>query len=151
MSIIEFEGGEPILAFEGEFAFLSNFHPSVVAYKGFVFPTVEHAYQAAKNPSTENLRTFAVEIQTPGQAKKSGRLETVREDWEQVKVGVMHQLLQEKFKIPELREKLLATGNRWLEEGNWWGDRFWGVSPVGSGQGRNKLGELLMMVRASLR
>ncbi len=151
MSLLEYAGGEPILSFEGEFAFLSNFYPSVVPYEGFVFKTVEHAYQAAKNPTIDNLRKFAIELETPGQAKRSGRLGNVRADWEQVKVGIMHQLLQEKFKIPELREKLLATGDRLLEEGNWWGDKFWGVSPVGSGNGKNALGKLLMQIRAELR
>ena len=34
--------------FDGEFAFLSNFSPDPCAFEGIVYPTVEHAFQAAK-------------------------------------------------------------------------------------------------------
>ena len=49
---------------------------------------------------------------------------------------------------PELAEKLLATGNAHLEEGNSWGDKVWGT--VG-GVGANNLGKILMRVRETLR
>ena len=37
-----------IRSFTGEYRFLSNFFPSPVEFEGLVFPTVEHAFQAAK-------------------------------------------------------------------------------------------------------
>ena len=49
-----------------------------------------------------------------------------------------------KFQVPELREKLLATGDEELIEGNWWNDKFWGVC---KGEGCNMLGLILMEVR----
>ncbi len=52
---------------------------------------------------------------------------------------------------PELREKLLATDDMVLEEGNTWGDKVWGICPPGSGIGRNELGKILMDVREALR
>lgn len=157
MSIIEMDGGEPIYEFKGEFEFLSNFYPSVVSYEGFIFPTVEHAYQAAKNPTNANLRRFAIEIETPGNAKRIGRSNLIRGDWHADKINVMGSLLRQKFKHPELCDKLLSTGDRLLMEGNWWGDRFWGVSPVFSDSGhaavhgQNQLGKLLMLIREELR
>ena len=48
---------------------------------------------------------------------------------------------------PELKEKLLATGDAYLEEGNTWGDRIWGVY---QGQGENRLGKILMKIRKEL-
>jgi predicted NAD-dependent protein-ADP-ribosyltransferase YbiA (DUF1768 family) len=48
----------------------------------------------------------------------------------------------------DLRAKLLATGDSVLEEGNTWGDRIWGVY---QGQGDNRLGKILMKIRAELR
>ena len=48
----------------------------------------------------------------------------------------------------DLRDKLLATGDTPLEEGNTWGDRTWGVY---QGQGDNRLGKILMKVRDELR
>lgn len=45
----------------------------------------------------------------------------------------------------DLREALINTGSEELVEGNYWGDTFWGQSPVGTGQ--NNLGKILMEIR----
>jgi predicted NAD-dependent protein-ADP-ribosyltransferase YbiA (DUF1768 family) len=47
----------------------------------------------------------------------------------------------------ELRERLLATGEAELIEGNTWNDTFWGVC---KGEGQNWLGKILMEVRKEL-
>lgn len=44
--------------------------------------------------------------------------------------------------------QLLATGTRYLEETNTWGDTYWGVC---EGKGLNMLGKTLMQVRDELR
>jgi predicted NAD-dependent protein-ADP-ribosyltransferase YbiA (DUF1768 family) len=59
----------------------------------------------------------------------------------------METLLRQKFAHPELRAKLKETNDAELVEGNWWGDRFWGVC---RGEGENHLGKLLMKIRAEL-
>ena len=83
-----------------------------------------------------------------GQAKRLGRRVELRSDWETVKIEIMRQVLKSKFTHnPELREKLIATGNTELIEGNNWNDRFWGVC---RGVGKNHLGKLLMEIRAEL-
>jgi predicted NAD-dependent protein-ADP-ribosyltransferase YbiA (DUF1768 family) len=65
-----------------------------------------------------------------------------------VKVKLMFVLVTEKFKQnPELKQKLLETGNQELIEGNTWNDTFWGVC---NGQGQNWLGKILMLVRSEL-
>ena len=56
--------------------------------------------------------------------------------------------LNEKFKDPVLRAKLLATGDQELAEENTWGDMFWGTC---NGQGKNRLGILLMHMRSMIR
>jgi predicted NAD-dependent protein-ADP-ribosyltransferase YbiA (DUF1768 family) len=56
----------------------------------------------------------------------------------------MEDILMRKFAHLELRGLLLATGDAHLEEGNWWGDYFWGVC---KGKGENNLGKILMKVR----
>jgi predicted NAD-dependent protein-ADP-ribosyltransferase YbiA (DUF1768 family) len=55
-------------------------------------------------------------------------------------------LVRQKFREPKLRELLAGTRNAELIEGNYWGDRFWGVY-VGDGKGENHLGKILMQVR----
>ena len=141
---------EPILAFAGKYGFLSNFAEAPVFLDGEVYWTVEHAFQAAK--SLDPVVRRHVQLQeTPGEAKREGRRVALRADWEVVKEDVMLYLLQQKFSQEPFRRRLLATGDAHLEEGNPWGDRYWGVCPVGSGKGQNRLGVLLMQVRDELR
>ena len=130
-------------SFSGEFRFLSNFYPALVYYNAVMYPTVEHAYQAAKYLDAER-RMFVRAAETPREAKRRGRLFAIRNDWEAVKVNVMHGLLLRKFAIEPLRSSLLQTGSAELVEGNTWGDQFWGVC---NGRGSNQLGKLLMAVR----
>ena len=140
----------PIAVFENEHAYLSNFYPSLIEWQGWIWPTVEHAYQWAKDPTQENVIKYLQLANSPGAVKRIARRGPCRPDWQHVKVDIMRELLMEKFKLPELRAHLLATGTAWIEEGNAWGDTFWGVCPPGSGQGQNVLGRLLMAIRADL-
>jgi predicted NAD-dependent protein-ADP-ribosyltransferase YbiA (DUF1768 family) len=48
----------------------------------------------------------------------------------------------------QITQKLLATGNAILIEGNTWGDTFWGQC---KGEGTNVLGNILMRRRDFLR
>jgi ribA/ribD-fused uncharacterized protein len=141
------EGMTTIDRFTGDHDFLSNFHPSPIEVDGILYPTVEHAFQAAKTSILEE-KQFLAEAATPGSAKRMGRKVQLRSDWEQVKIGIMEDLVRLKFTThPDLRAKLLATGDAQLVEGNNWNDRFWGVC---RGQGQNQLGLILMKVRSEL-
>ena len=81
----------------------------------------------------------------PVKIKRFGKTIKLRLDWEEVKVQIMLGLLRQKFKKgSSLGNRLLATGNQKLIEGNTWGDTFWGVC---QGKGLNVLGKLLMQVR----
>lgn len=136
-----------ITSFHGEHRFLSNFWPAGVVLDGELYPSVEHAYVAAKTLDTaERAKVRAVE--KPGDVKRLGRKLQLRPDWDAVKLGVMADLVAQKFQHPELREKLLATGDTTLVEGNTWGDTFWGVC---RGKGANHLGKILMATREQLR
>jgi ribA/ribD-fused uncharacterized protein len=131
-----------ITSFDEEFRFLSNFYPAEVEFDLVKYPTVENAYQAAKCLNKEERQKF-VGI-TPGQAKRLGRQVEIKPDWDKVKLSIMELLLLRKFEIPELRDKLAATGDEQLIEGNDWGDTFWGVC---DGVGENHLGQILMTIR----
>jgi hypothetical protein len=140
---------QPINCFAGDYEFLSNFHASPLEYEGEVYPTVEHAFQAAKSLDVaERARIRAAE--TPGKAKRLGRKVKLREDWENVKVDIMDDLLCLKFSDPILRDKLNDTGDAELIEGNNWGDTFWGMDSK-KWEGQNILGKLLMRVRNNIR
>lgn len=141
---------KPITAFNKEFEFLSNFYTSPFVYNKCCWPTVEHAYQAAKAkfPTDQWLIRTA---KTPAIAKKKGRRVKLREDWEQVKVSIMTELVWLKFEYNlTLRDKLIDTGLVELVEGNWWHDNFWGVcfcQKCWEQKGKNMLGYILMQVR----
>jgi N-glycosidase YbiA len=133
-------------SFSGEYEFLSNFSRSKVWLDDMAFPTVENAFQAAKTTKMKEREPF--QTVAAGTSKRMGRRLSLRPDWETIKVDIMRNLLRQKFDIPELQEKLLATGNQRLVEGNWWNDRFWGVC---RGEGQNMLGKLLMQIREEIR
>lgn len=140
---------EKIYEFRGDYRFLSNFYPCEVEYEGIVYPSVENAFQAAKTlNNAERLQFTNVK---PGIAKRLGRKVALRHDWEKVKVDIMKELLRKKFCQEPFKSKLLETGDRELEEGNRWNDRFWGICPPGSGMGKNILGRLIMEIRGELR
>lgn len=139
-----------ISSFRDSYRFLSNFELCPVQYDELWFPSTEHAYQAAKAKSHSLRMYFTNESLTPGGAKRAGQKLDLREDWEQIKLGVMEDLLRQKFSSgSDLARKLLLTGDEELVEGNTWGDTYWGVDSVKGGQ--NNLGKLLMKIREELR
>lgn len=135
-----------ITQFTGDNHWLSNFHPAVIEFEGRLYPSVEHAYQAAKVPQEARgvfLRGSA------GDAKRLGRKARLPEGWATGKLRVMEQLLELKFKPGSvLAAKLVSTDPCLLIEGNYWGDTYWGIC---RGKGMNHLGMALMRLRAKLK
>lgn len=136
-----------INCFDGEYAFLSNFFPCVIKFDNNNYPTVEHAFQAAK--TRDKKEQFKVwQADTPGKAKRIGRKVTLREDWEEVKRDFMRDFIHQKFQNENLRKLLLATGDAELIEGNYWHDYYWGIC---NGVGQNWLGKILMEEREKIK
>ena len=139
--------GTPVLSFAGEHGFLSNFHSSPVRIAGSTWPTVEHVYQGAKARDIDCMKKVLCAA-SPADAKRLGGRLTMRKGFEGIKDAVMLKAVTLKFRQnPELADRLIGTGNSLLEEGNDWGDRYWGVV---NGSGRNRLGLILMTVRERL-
>lgn len=135
---------KPIDSFSGEYRFLSNFWMAPITFNEIDWPSVEHLYQAAKSLNQNDCLTIW-KCKTPGQAKRAGQKITIRNDWDKVKLDAMTQFVTAKFEQnPQLMEKLLATGNAELIEGNTWGDTYWGVC---KSVGTNHLGKILMAIR----
>lgn len=134
-------------SFSGEYRFLSNFYPAEIEYGGKRYPTLEHAFQAAKTLCPTE-RELVRQAKTPGRAKQLGRRVTLVPEWDQIKIGVMRDLLRKKFRDMVLRAELLSTGDAELVEGNTWRDMYWGVY---QGKGENWLGKLLMEIRKEIR
>lgn len=140
-----------IRSFRGDHSFLSNFHWSSFTWDGAVWPTSEHAFQAAKS-ADPNVREQIRQLSTPAKAKQAGRQVQLISDWETRKDAAMLEILRAKFRDPNLLAALLATGDSFLVEGNTWHDNYWGDCTCNQeackAPGRNRLGHLLMAVRA---
>lgn len=131
-------------SFQGDYRWLSNFEPVDVVFEGILYPSVEHAYVAAK-VLDRTTREYIAQLPTPGAAKRAGRALKLRPDWELVKLDVMECLVRQKFQHVRLRRLLMSTVGMEIVEGNTWGDTFWGVC---SGVGENHLGKIIMQVRS---
>lgn len=135
-----------VLGFFAGFRWLSNFHLCPIQYQGVVYPAVENAYMAAKCIIPEQRKVFVTS--SPSQAKKLGQAVQLRSDWEDVKLNIMYELNEQKYaNNPDLRERLIATDRKYLEETNYWGDVYWGVCKQ---EGKNHLGKIIMQVRSEL-
>lgn len=154
-----------VFFYEQEFYVLSNFSAFSIEYLGLVFSTSEHLYHAHKffpeegftsikeivlqNNKHEKLNTqfkiyyarSAHDAYKLGQENKEYR----RKDWDEVKVGIMKDILIMKVQQhPYVLQKLLETGDRELIEDSW-RDPYWGWGP--NKDGLNMLGKLWMEVR----
>lgn len=142
---IETEDG--IYGFFGKYRDLSNFGKGTVTIDGMRFLCSEGAYMAQKTHDVKHKQ--ALTLMLGKEAKAYGQTVPLREDWNDVRVNAMYRVLLAKFsQNRDLRDLLLSTGNKYLEETNWWNDKFWGVC---GGEGENNLGKTLMRVRDVLR
>ena len=135
--------------FREEYEFLSNFYPTKVTFDGITYCNSEAAYQAQKCRNAEERLQF-IRLSSD-EAKKLGQKVDVRPDWNEVKFGLMEQIVYEKFtQNPTLAQDLLDTGDKILKEGNYWKDLYWGVD-LRTGEGENHLGKILMQLRENFR
>lgn len=132
--------------FTGKYEFLSNFYNHPLVLDGVEYSNAEAAFQAQSAADKGSKRKFA---RLSGiKAKAYGRRIVQRDDWdEQTQIDAMREVLIAKFKDEELAKKLCNTGNEELINMNQFRDEYWGVTTRG---GRNKLGVMLMELRAEL-
>lgn len=139
--------------FRGNYFFLSNFYDKPVTYGGITYANNEAAFQAQKVLDDAIKQKFT--NLEPNEAKKLGRKVKLRPDWEEVKDDIMYQIVKAKFEQnPDLRRKLLATGNQELIEGNTWHDNHFGncsCPKCRNTKKENVLGKILMKVREELK
>ena len=132
---------------------MRNDFKASVKLEGMVYPSVEHAFQAAK--TVDSLLRESIANASDGRsAKQIGQSFDISEDWDEERVRVMEFLIRQKFSEHEdLREKLLNTGDQLIRMVNR-RDRFWGMiynADEGEFIGDNTLGEIIMKVRAEFK
>jgi ribA/ribD-fused uncharacterized protein len=135
-----------VKGFFGHYRFLSNYHECKIEYEGFIYDSTEAAYQSCKTLDLSIREQFT--LMKPNESRTNGRKLQIRPDWDEVRLKVMEDVCRLKFTTNSyLKEMMLETGDRYLEETNHWGDVFFGVC---NGVGENNLGKILMKIRSEL-
>lgn len=132
-----------------EFGAFSNFAKFPITLEGQTWPTSEHYFQGQKFIGSAHAEAIR-NAQTAAIAASMGRDRTqpLRPDWNVVRDQVMLVAVRAKFHQHEsLRQLLLSTGDAILVE-HTEKDRYW--ADGGDGSGQNKLGQILMKVRAEI-
>jgi ribA/ribD-fused uncharacterized protein len=132
-------------SFRGEYFFLSNFYPVEIEIGDKLYQSSEHYYQAMKCKREEDHEKIRL-CKSPGSSKREVLLYEHRENWSDIKLVVMENVLRVKFSDTELKNKLKKTSEYNLREVNTWNDKFWGIDKI-TMKGDNHLGRLLMKIR----
>lgn len=143
--------GNVVGFYEREFYVFSNFSSYQVFYRGRLWPTSEHAYQAASfsgvNSELEE-RCFQARSAHEAYRIKRDNENEVRTSWSDEKIEIMYEICKAKLQQhPYVKEKLLLTNNELLVEDSP-KDSFWGWGP--DRKGRNELGKIWMRLREEL-
>jgi len=143
---------DKIFFYPKEFYVFDNFTAFQVEYEGYLYPTSEHAYQAAMfkgiaEDIVEKIKKAksSHDAQKIAQENKSKRIE----NWNEIKKEIMKNILRCKIEQhPYVLKKLIASGDREIIEDSWrdseWG---WGEDK----KGKNLLGTIWMELRDEYR
>lgn len=103
-----------ITSFRDEYRFLSNFYQCPFEYKGLTYPNAEAAFQAQKCSNDEDKIKYTLQ-KNPVRVKQMGKKEpNLPANWDTHSYDIMNEILHAKFSVPELAEKLIATGDSYL-------------------------------------
>ena len=153
-----------------EHRWLSNMTYVDIEYDGVVYPSTENFYQAMKyhkhdmanlNFGDDNIferfmvndlcsKRLYISYLKPHEAKKFSKENKMTSlVFEEKKLQIMEYAQRKKYSKEPFKLKLIGTGDALLEEGNWWGDKFWGVD-IKTREGENNLGKIIMKIRDEL-
>lgn len=137
----------PITFYTPDFYVFNNFSAHAVEFRGELYPTAEHAYQAAKCTDPQGKEEIR-NARSPLLAKSlaNGKYRPTRDpDWDGKKLAIVAEILRAKLaQHAEAREALTKSNGEEIVEDSPT-DYFWGAGADGSGQ--NMLGKIWMQIR----
>jgi hypothetical protein len=143
--------GKIVGFYEREFYCFSNFSSFSVRWKGRLWQTSEHAYQAAHFLKTApNLAEKIYKAKSAHEAYKIAKANADRapKDWHEKKAAIMEEIVRNKLRQnPYILHKLIQTGSRRIVEDSP-KDSFWGWGK--DRNGRNELGKIWMKMRKEI-
>jgi ribA/ribD-fused uncharacterized protein len=129
---------------------LNNFSANAVEIDGVLYPTSEHAYQAAKCTDPQGKAEIAA-AKSPSLTKILSNQKykaAIDPDWGSKKLAVMESIFRAKLdQHQEVREALIRSGDEEIAEDSPV-DTFWGKGK--DGDGNNHVGKIWMKLRAEL-
>lgn len=143
--------GEVVGFYEREFYIFSNFSSFEVEWKGRIWKTSEHAYQASH--FFETAPELVEEIFMAKSAHEAFKIAKANankspSNWEELKLGIMEDIVRNKLQQnPYIGHKLVQTGDRLIVEDSP-KDNYWGWGP--NRDGRNELGKIWMKLREEI-
>ena len=137
--------------YEREYYCFSNFSSFAVEWKGRLWQTSEHAYQASKFFETDPEITEQIFNATSAHDSKKlaeKHQDKIPTDWDSRKVAIMEYICRHKLQQHAyIQKKLLETAVKKIVEDSP-KDGFWGWGP--KRDGRNELGKIWMGLREAL-
>eukprot|EP01090_Pellita_catalonica_P001022 TRINITY_DN10754_c0_g1_i1.p1 TRINITY_DN10754_c0_g1~~TRINITY_DN10754_c0_g1_i1.p1 ORF type:complete len:208 (+),score=42.04 TRINITY_DN10754_c0_g1_i1:306-929(+) len=136
-----------------KYGFLSNLSDHSIKIDGRKFPSVEHYLLLQKfqdstlgDVISKNMKTSPEKLR---QLCKEQACDPV-EGWNEIRDEVMYQALLAKFRQhPHISDLLVATGIAKLENTDTTSGKYWSVGQ--NKNGKNKLGQILALVRGKIR
>lgn len=136
--------------FRKEYGWLSNFTDVTIVLDDIKYRSVEHAYMSAKSDEKE-WKLFCADFNnTASKIKLESKTIKIKQNWNLIKLQVMEDCLRQKFNQEPFKTQLINTNDMYIQEGNNWSDKYWGVC-LKTNQGSNHLGKLIMKIRTELR
>ncbi len=132
----------------GDYFALSNLYPRSLKLQQQYWHSVEHYYQAQQFVQAADQERIRQAL-TPQAARQLARAITAarRTDWERIRADILREALYAKFRYnDDLNALLLSTADAPLHHRT---DTDRGITA--GGEGENRLGELLMVIRTRLR
>jgi len=131
----------------GDVDWMRNDYLSNITVGKWTFPSVEHAYQAAKFKDG-SVKDEIAEADDVRAARKIGRnRDGMRDDWDTHRSTIMESLVRQKFTNDAiLSDRLAKTGSADIVMEGY--DEYWGTGRTGYGE--NTLGTILETVRSEI-
>lgn len=129
-----------------------NFAPFQIEWRGKLYPTAEHAYQAAHFLETKpELAEKVRQCRSPREASDFANDNKAHDDpeWKEKKLSIMQEIVRAKLEQhPFIHKTLLDSGEMEIIEMND-DDEYWGWGKNHDGQ--NNLGKIWMSLRSEIK
>ena len=126
---------------------LYNTFYSDIKYKGLLYPSVENAYQAQKEP--DQVKRMKYTRLSTSQAIYYGNRKRLSYNWLENRDKIMHELLEIKFQDKHFREELLSSD---LDDTIFYNtdhNNYWGFCTCEKcrNKNQNKLKDMLIVIK----